>query len=346
MREGARRPRVARKSRRCGSSSTPRSTNTPIRRASSTRASRATRISRCIKTAGIPRRVHHQARAATRRHPAQQVHGAAEGGERRSRPRCGPDRPTFRSAASPGRPTSGTGSATATSAARFKAYWDLLATNPGSAKEATARPRPRKKRRRTVTRSRRSRRPPALADDSQGRPRRLQPARRARACWTSTSTSSTRPTVARLHHARLRGQRALQEHSSRTTPPQSHLIFLLLEKKDKPSEEQPRSRSSSSTRRTTSTRRGARLSRTPVYQWARETNARILGLNTHVSYIHSKFLLRDPLGADPIVVTGSANFSEASTNGERREHAGHSRQHARGRHLLHRLRAHWRKLRT
>jgi phosphatidylserine/phosphatidylglycerophosphate/cardiolipin synthase-like enzyme len=33
-----------------------------------------------------------------------------------------------------------------------------------------------------------------------------------------------------------------------------------------------------------------------------------------VSYIHSKFLLRDPLGKDPIVVTGSANFSAASTN--------------------------------
>ena len=33
-----------------------------------------------------------------------------------------------------------------------------------------------------------------------------------------------------------------------------------------------------------------------------------------MSYIHSKFLLSDPLGADPIVVTGSANFSDASTN--------------------------------
>ena len=39
-----------------------------------------------------------------------------------------------------------------------------------------------------------------------------------------------------------------------------------------------------------------------------------LGLNQHVSFIHSKFLLRDPLGADPVVVTGSANFSDASTN--------------------------------
>ena len=33
-----------------------------------------------------------------------------------------------------------------------------------------------------------------------------------------------------------------------------------------------------------------------------------------MSYIHSKFLLKDPLGSDPIVVTGSANFSDASTN--------------------------------
>ena len=33
-----------------------------------------------------------------------------------------------------------------------------------------------------------------------------------------------------------------------------------------------------------------------------------------MSYIHSKFLLMDPLGSDPIVVTGSANFSDASTN--------------------------------
>jgi phosphatidylserine/phosphatidylglycerophosphate/cardiolipin synthase-like enzyme len=50
----------------------------------------------------------------------------------------------------------------------------------------------------------------------------------------------------------------------------------------------------------------------PVYQWARETNNRALEFNTHVAYIHSKFLLKDPLGLDPIVVTGSANFSDDS----------------------------------
>lgn len=52
----------------------------------------------------------------------------------------------------------------------------------------------------------------------------------------------------------------------------------------------------------------------PVYQWVRETNMRLLGIATHVAYIHSKFLLHDPLGADPIVITGSANFSADSTN--------------------------------
>ena len=45
-----------------------------------------------------------------------------------------------------------------------------------------------------------------------------------------------------------------------------------------------------------------------------ETDTRKLGLNHHVAFIHCKFLLHDPLGADPIVATGSANFSKASTN--------------------------------
>jgi len=51
----------------------------------------------------------------------------------------------------------------------------------------------------------------------------------------------------------------------------------------------------------------------PLAQWVRETNNRTLGFNSHVAYVHCKFLLSDPLSADPIVVTGSANFSEDST---------------------------------
>ncbi len=50
----------------------------------------------------------------------------------------------------------------------------------------------------------------------------------------------------------------------------------------------------------------------PLYHWAKETNTRGLQLNHHVSYIHTKLLLMDPLSDDPVIVTGSANFSEAS----------------------------------
>jgi len=36
-------------------------------------------------------------------------------------------------------------------------------------------------------------------------------------------------------------------------------------------------------------------------------------LSVHVRYTHNKFALIDPLGPDPVVITGSANFSDAST---------------------------------
>lgn len=44
--------------------------------------------------------------------------------------------------------------------------------------------------------------------------------------------------------------------------------------------------------------------------WVKE---KLTGLNSNVRYVHNKFMLIDPLGDDPIVVAGSANFSEAST---------------------------------
>ncbi|MDE2879421.1 phospholipase D-like domain-containing protein [Candidatus Palauibacter soopunensis] len=40
---------------------------------------------------------------------------------------------------------------------------------------------------------------------------------------------------------------------------------------------------------------------------------RLTGLNSHVRYVHNKFMLIDPLSDDPIIVGGSANFSDAST---------------------------------
>jgi phosphatidylserine/phosphatidylglycerophosphate/cardiolipin synthase-like enzyme len=50
-----------------------------------------------------------------------------------------------------------------------------------------------------------------------------------------------------------------------------------------------------------------------VNSFDRWVGEKLTGLNQHVQYIHNKFMLIDPLGDDPIVITGSANFSEAST---------------------------------
>ncbi len=93
----------------------------------------------------------------------------------------------------------------------------------------------------------------------------------------------------------------------------SHIGFFLLEKEDKPN---PRAKGPFVKLNATNNiyKAWGSFLDEPLYQWARETNAKFLQLNNHVSYIHSKFLLADPLSKNPIVVTGSANFSKASTN--------------------------------
>ncbi|MDV8022203.1 phospholipase D-like domain-containing protein [Rhodococcus sp. IEGM 1330] len=90
------------------------------------------------------------------------------------------------------------------------------------------------------------------------------------------------------------------------------LVFMLLEKRDAPN---PRSKNAfvRIDRSNNVYTAWGSFVENPVYHWARETNAGLLGLNRHVSYIHSKFMLVEPLSADPIVVTGSANFSDPST---------------------------------
>ena len=55
---------------------------------------------------------------------------------------------------------------------------------------------------------------------------------------------------------------------------------------------------------------GAHLREGALSQWAAE---RLTGFNGHVRYVHTKIILVDPLGDDPVVVTGSANYSDAST---------------------------------
>ena len=55
---------------------------------------------------------------------------------------------------------------------------------------------------------------------------------------------------------------------------------------------------------------GAQLPEGAFGHWLRET---LTGLNVNVRYLHTKYLLVDPLGANPLVVSGSANFSGPST---------------------------------
>jgi len=55
---------------------------------------------------------------------------------------------------------------------------------------------------------------------------------------------------------------------------------------------------------------GSHLSGDTLYHWAKE---KITEYSVHVRYIHTKFMLLDPLSDNPVTITGSANFSDAST---------------------------------
>ena len=100
----------------------------------------------------------------------------------------------------------------------------------------------------------------------------------------------------------------LVEHDAR-----SALTFLLLEKRDVATAKNAATFVALGARHNVYEAWGSFLN-DPLSRWARETNTLKLGINKHVMYIHSKFLLKDPLSADPIVVTGSANFSDSSTS--------------------------------
>ncbi|WP_149536953.1 phospholipase D-like domain-containing protein [Siccirubricoccus phaeus] len=56
---------------------------------------------------------------------------------------------------------------------------------------------------------------------------------------------------------------------------------------------------------------GALIATNQIDGWVKE---RLSGLNSNVRYVHNKFMLVDPLSSHPVVVAGSANFSDASTD--------------------------------
>jgi phosphatidylserine/phosphatidylglycerophosphate/cardiolipin synthase-like enzyme len=93
----------------------------------------------------------------------------------------------------------------------------------------------------------------------------------------------------------------------------NHISFFLLEKEDKPNSRSKKPFRPIGAKQNVYKSFGAYIE-DDLYQWAKETSTRGLKLNKHVAYIHSKFMLIDPLSNDPVIVTGSANFSKASTN--------------------------------
>jgi len=198
-----------------------------------------------------------------------------------------------------------------TVARAFKAYWDLVARNPGSAK-----PDDRAEARRKKDAYRRAvehlvAAPTTIAAIPRGvtpvfSPRRGQDVLKLYVDLADSAKSAACVTLAF-------GVNKLFREKLLDNTDESHIVYLLLEKEDKPNTRSTQPFVAINARHNVYKAWGSYIA-DPVYQWVRETNAKRLEFNRHVSYIHSKFLLMDPLSSDPIVVTGSANFSAASTN--------------------------------
>ena len=60
----------------------------------------------------------------------------------------------------------------------------------------------------------------------------------------------------------------------------------------------------------------------PGYEWLAE---RLTGLNVNVRYRHTKYMLVDPLGASPLVLSGVGELQRGQRRYEQREHAADPR---------------------
>lgn len=199
----------------------------------------------------------------------------------------------------------------AATAEAFKAYWDLVATNPGSTKKDDRATATKKKAAYREAVAALGKVPTTLAGIRKGTTTVFSPRTGLDVLKLYVELVDKADELACITLAF--GVNQLFKDQLKDNNAQSHLTFLLLDQKD-------RGRPNATTpyvyinaKNNVYKAWGAYIENA-VYQWAKETNAKLLRLNSHVGYIHSKFLLRDPLGNDPIVVTGSANFSKASTN--------------------------------
>ena len=196
-------------------------------------------------------------------------------------------------------------------AAMFKAYWDLLAADPGATKQDDKAASAKKKKAYRTAVAGLASAPTTLAAIPSGTTAVFSPRSGSSVLDLYVGLVDKAEDLACITLAFGVNERFKTQLKDNTA--QDHITFLLLEKKDAPRKNAKKPFVAINAAQNVYKAWGSFVA-TPVYQWARETNARFLQLNTHVAYIHSKFLLRDPLGADPIVVTGSANFSDASTN--------------------------------
>lgn len=85
--------------------------------------------------------------------------------------------------------------------------------------------------------------------------------------------------------------------------PRDYLRYLLLESKDAEIDELAKVKYNN-------VAVGNILEENEFNNWMKE---HLTDLNRHVKYIHTKYMLINPLSDDPIVISGSANFSDAST---------------------------------
>jgi phosphatidylserine/phosphatidylglycerophosphate/cardiolipin synthase-like enzyme len=93
-----------------------------------------------------------------------------------------------------------------------------------------------------------------------------------------------------------------------------YLRYLLLESEDRPDADEPDIERYQRDRQNL-VAVGSLLDEDVLETWVRTNfgEEELTGTNTHVKYIHTKYMLIDALSSDPIVITGSANFSDAST---------------------------------
>jgi phosphatidylserine/phosphatidylglycerophosphate/cardiolipin synthase-like enzyme len=85
---------------------------------------------------------------------------------------------------------------------------------------------------------------------------------------------------------------------------------MVLPRKDKVREQEERDKIMALRRRVENVFAiGAFLPMNMFDMWLKE---KLTGLNPNVRFLHTKYMLVDPLSDDPIVVAGSANFSESS----------------------------------